>query len=334
MDKKVSLQDVARVADVSPATVSRVINGTVKVKPQKKQRVLDVIARLGYSPSRVARRLRSKHATSQLVGLIVPDLQNPFFSGIARAVEDIAYEHSYAVMVCNSDENEGKEKFYLDILASEQVSGLIIAPTRYNHEHIQQLVEDNFPVVIIDRKIENIDADIVVSSSKQGALIAVEQLIQKGHKRIGIINSLQSLYTTQERLAGYQEAHYKNKLPVSDELLRWGNSKQESGAAETRALLSLDNPPTAIFSTNNLMTLGVYEAINRSGKKIPGDIAVIGFDDMPWSSALNPSLTAVSQPFYEMGEKAFQLILDRTKSPSKETKEYKLDTELIIRNSC
>jgi len=334
MDKKVSLQDVARVADVSPATVSRVINGTVKVKPQKKQRVLDVIARLGYSPSRVARRLRSKHATSQLVGLIVPDLQNPFFSGIARAVEDIAYEHSYAVMVCNSDENEEKEKFYLDILASEQVSGLIIAPTPYNHKHIRKLIDEEFPVVVVDRKIDNLNADIVVCNSKQGAFNAVQKLIDKGHSQIAIINSLQNLYTTKERLAGYEEAHYKNKIPLNNNFIRWGDSKQESGIRETRELLAMDTPPTAIFSANNLMTLGIYEEIYRQNKKIPDDVAVIGFDDMPWSSAMFPALTAVSQPYYEIGEKAIELILERAEKPGKKTRNYILNTKLIERNSC
>jgi len=334
MDKKVSLQDVARVADVSPATVSRVINGTVKVKTQKKQRVLDVINRLGYTPSRVARRLRSKHTTSQLVGIIVPDLHNPFFSGIARAVEDIAYEHSYAVMVCNSDEDEEKEKFYLDILASEQVSGLIIAPTPYNHKRIRKLIEDELPVVVIDRKIENIDADIVISNSKQGSFNAVQKLINKGHTKIAIINSLQKLYTTRERLAGYKEAHHKNKIPLNKNFIRWGDSKQASGARETKKLLSLDNPPTAIFSANNLMTLGIYEEVYRQGKKIPKDVAVIGFDDMPWSSAMYPALTAVSQPYYEIGEKAIELILERAEEPGKKTRSYILNTKLIERNSC
>ncbi len=201
MEKKdnYTVEDVAKLAKVSTATVSRVFNKSAKVNEKTSQRVLEAAKELNYRPSRVAQRLRGKRKYSMIIGLIVTDLENPFFSEIARGVEDVAYKNKNAVMVCNSNEEEEKERFYLQTLLAEQVSGFIVVPTPYNNELIEKIVEDGFPVVCVDRKTNIRNIDTVRVNNREGAYRAVERLIKLGHKRIAIINGLKQLSTTTER---------------------------------------------------------------------------------------------------------------------------------------
>lgn len=333
-NNKPTVEDVANLADVSTATVSRVFNKTAKVNEKTSDRVLKAARKLNYQPSRVAQRLRGKRKHSMVIGLIVSDLENPFFSEIARGVEEVAFKNQNAVMVCNSNEDEEKEKFYLETLVAEQVSGFIIVPTPYNTDLIERIVEDNFPVVCVDRKFNINNVDSVTVNNKKGAYMAVEQLIKLGHRRIAVINGLKELYTTKERFAGYKEALEDYDLPLIDELILYGDSRERSGVECTRKFLELKNRPTAIFSTNNLMTLGCLEELNSQGINIPEDIALIGFDDMPWSKALNPPLTAIRQPGHELGVSAAELLLKSLSNPLRNTVDVVLNPELVIRESC
>lgn len=333
-NKSITVDDVAEEANVSKATVSRVFNKTAKVSKRTEERVLEAAKKLNYHPSRVARRLKINPSQSLVIGLIITDLQNPFFSEIARGVEDIAYGNESALMVCNSDENPKKERFYIETLLSEQVSGLIIAQTPDNKSHIQELVDKGFPIVAIDRQLSGQQVDTVVINNELGAYMAVKRLIDLGHTRIGIINSLPDLSTTKERFAGYQKALSEAGIPLNKEFVRYGDSYESGGIEQTNRLVELEHPPTALFVTNNLMTLGCLEAMYNKGLRVPGDIALVGFDDMPWAVALNPPLTAVRQPGYELGTTATELLVKRLKDPSRSSSKIVLNPELIIRKSC
>lgn len=335
MDNKTyTVEDVAEEAQVSTATVSRVFSGSAKVNANTTERVLKAAKKLNYRPSRVARRLRVKNTQSMVIGLIVTDLQNPFFSEIARGVEDIAYESKNGVIVCNSDEDPEKESFYLDTLLDEQVAGLIMAPTNGNIGYLRRIVDQNIPVVLIDRLIQDLKVDTVTVDNVGGSYEAVKRLLELGHRRIGIICGIKGVYTTMQRFKGYQKALEEFGLKIDEELVVYRDSKEEGGITGARQLLSLDEPPTAIFTTNNLMTLGCFEEMYRQDVVIPDDIAIIGFDDMSWASALNPPLTAVRQPSYQLGTTATELLVKRLKQPSRPVSNISLRSKLIIRKSC
>jgi LacI family transcriptional regulator/LacI family repressor for deo operon, udp, cdd, tsx, nupC, and nupG len=329
-----SLTDVAKRAQVSIATVSRVINDSDKVVPETRELVRQAMAELGFKPNRVARRLRQRSGKRHLLGLIIPDIQNPFFAELARGVEDVAYANKFAVMLCNSDEDLRKEQFYLDVLQSESVDGLILPPINERDPVVLRLVESGIPVVTVDRSLAHRAMDKVEVDNRRGAFEAVEHLIKLGHRRIGLIAGRMNVSTSRERRLGYEDAMAAHKLPVSAEYIRGGDFKQASGRAMADELLDLPAPPTALFVLNNLMTVGALEAIHRRKLKIPRDIALIGFDDLPWAEALDPPLTVVRQPAYEVGQAAAELLLKRLEEPKRAETHLKLLPKLVLRSSC
>ncbi len=329
-----SVEDVAQMAKVSTATVSRVLNKSANVRRATAERVLEAAKKLDYRPDRVARRMRVKTTDSLIIGLVITDIGNPFFSDLSRGVEDVAHRFKNAVMISNTDENPEKEKFYIDSMIAERVSGLIIAPTTGNIKYIQKLSENGFPMVCVDRKPQSLDIDSVLINNEKGAYAAVKRLLELGHKRIGIINGIKGLSTTNERYSGYKKAIKEANVPLAQELVVFENYKESGGQRGMHAFLSLEEPPTAVFATNNLMTLGCIEEIHRQKLTIPDDIALIGFDDMSWSLALNPPLTAVKQPGYELGVNAAELLIKRLNNPGYNTTNIVLNPELIVRESC
>jgi LacI family transcriptional regulator/LacI family repressor for deo operon, udp, cdd, tsx, nupC, and nupG len=329
-----SLTDVARHAKVSIATVSRVINNSDKVVPETCALVHKAMAELGFKPNRVARRLRQKGGFRHLLGLIIPDIQNPFFAEMARGVEDVAYANKFAVMLCNSDEDLKKEEFYIDVLQSESVDGIILPPISERDPVVLKLIESGVPVVTVDRSLTHRAMDKVEVDNRRGAFEAVDHLIKLGHRRIGLIAGRLNVSTSRERRLGYDDAMAAHKLPVAPEYIRGGDFKQASGLAMAEELLALPSPPTALFVLNNLMTVGALEAIHRRKLRIPKDIAVIGFDDLPWAEALDPPLTVVRQPAYEVGQAAAELLLKRLEDPKRAETHLKLLPKLVLRSSC
>ncbi len=330
-----TLQDVAREAGVSSATVSRVLNGSDKVHPRTRQLVMETIERLGYRRSRVARRLRVRGGRSHILGLVIPDIQNPFFSDVARGVEDYAYTHEYAVILCSSDEDPRKQAFYLNTMRAESVDGIILPPIPGENSVIDELIEKHrLPIVCLDRQLPLTPVDTIVVDNRRSAFEAVERLLRLGHRRIGIITGLPILTTSQERLEGYTKALSEYQVPVDPALIREGDSKYGSGRKETETLLDLPDPPTALFVCNNLMTLGALEALHLRGLQIPRDFSIIGFDDMPWAASLNPPLTAVRQPGHAIGRYAAELLLKRIADPERPSSLVVLQPKLIVRQSC
>ena len=327
------MNDVAKRAGVSIATVSRVLNNSSNVNEATRVKILKAIKDLKYQPSRVAKRLRSKSMSGNLLGVLIPDIDNPFYVDVLRGIEDVAYKNNYAIIMCNFGQDEKKEKLYLEILQSEAIDGLIAAPAREDDPQLKKMVKEGLPVVCVDRGLTDIDVDVVLVDNEKGAFGAVDHLIKSGYSRIAYIAGLPTIPSSRYREKGYREALIANGLAVDEQLVRYGNSKHESGVELCDELLSLPNPPDAVFTGNNLITLGALETIHRKGLKIPQDIAIIGFDDMYWSNSLNPPLTAVRQPAIEIGKRAGELLIQRINDPERPTIQMMLSAELMKRSS-
>ncbi len=324
------IKDVAQKAGVSVATVSRVINHNPNVKTHLKERVLRAIEEIGYQPSGIARSMRNQ--SLPVVGLIISDIQNPFFTSMVRAVEDTALENGYTVLLCNSDEDPKKEQLYIDVMARERVAGIIIVPS--HSECCPGLKKLNIPIVVVDRKLRDMQCDAVLLDNVSGSKQATEYLINLGHRRIGLVAAPTNISVGADRLLGYQKALREHGIPEDKSLIEIGNFKETGGYQAAMNLLELELRPTAIFSVNNLMTMGTLKAINEKGLRIPDDISVIGFDDMPWLTLITPPLTAVRQPVYKMGAEAAKLLFERMNSDiGKSPARIILKPELIIRGS-
>jgi len=332
--KIVKLRTVAEKAGVSIATVSRVINAHPDVKANTRLAVQNAIRVTGYRPNRVAQRLRSTTKSRKLIGLLIPDIENPFYVDIIRGIEDVAYQHGSAVVIGNFSQDQKREKMYIDLLKSEFVDGFIVAPTSSNDKYVEELIKEGWAVVCIDRGLTKTDADTVKSDNETGAYRATEHLIKLGHKRIAFISGDPSIQTTLERIQGYKTAMKKYGIEISPELIKGIHSDFASGKEITAELLALPQRPTAIFTGNNLLTLGCLETLHQQKISIPSDIALVGFDDMYWANSLNPALTAVRQQGKEIGKSAIKLLYERIEDIDKVTVNYNIKTELIVRKSC
>lgn len=327
------LQEVADRAKVSIATVSRVLNKSDKVVPETRAVVEQALRELDYRPSRVARRLRMKDGRAHLVGLIIPDIQNPFYAEIARGVEDAAYAAQYALILCNSDENIEKERFYLEVMRAESVDGIVLPPFDDTDLAVVEMVKTGLPIVCVDRSLARVTTDLVEVDNYLGAREAVEHLLDKGHRQIGLIEGRTQVSTSRERRRGYLDALAARDITPRKELMRAGDFKQESGRVLAQELFALRKPPTALFVCNNLMTVGALAGLHQRGLRVPQDAAVVGFDDLPWAEALDPPPTVVRQPAYDVGRQAMELLLRRIMEPGRPPVTVRLRPELVIRRS-
>jgi LacI family transcriptional regulator/LacI family repressor for deo operon, udp, cdd, tsx, nupC, and nupG len=269
-----------------------------------------------------------------MIGLVIPDIENPFFADMTRGAEEVLSAQDYTVILSNVDENAEKQKNAIDTLLTEHVDGIIVPPTQNGDADVERLLEDGIPVVCADRRPHDVRVDTIESDNQYGAYQAVEHLIQLGHRRIGFIGSTPGISTTEDRLRGYEEAHADYDIDLDPELLREGDSRMDSGRRLTDEFLDLSHPPTALFTTNNLLTLGALVAIHDRHLGIPKDIALVGYDDMPWALALNPPITVVDQAGYEMGRRAAEMLLQRIAEPNRSPSRVQLQPKLIVRQSC
>ena len=287
-----TMKEVAKLAGVSVATVSRVLNNKPNVSPELRSKVLGTVKELNYQRNRVARSLRAQR--SKIIGLIISDIQNPFFTSLVRAVEDVAYEHQFAVFLCNSDEDVEKEALYVDLMYAEKVAGVVISPTCETDNPCRKLIEVNIPVVAVDRRMLDLETDTVVIDNVGAAFDLVSHLISDGHRRIAAVVGIPTATTGRERREGYLRALKAHGLPVLPHLVRTGLPKEEFGYQSTGELFDLSEPPTALFTGNNLLTVGALRAIHERGLRIPDDIALAAFDELDWMSLIEPNLTVVA----------------------------------------
>jgi DNA-binding LacI/PurR family transcriptional regulator len=330
--KNPTIQNVAQLAEVSTATVSRVMSDPEVVSEETRRRVEEAIRTLNYQPNRTARNLRK--STTSKIGVVISDIQNPFFGSVVRGIERKINEKDYILILGNSDEDPIREKKLITMLLEEGVAGILFVPTCTDCESYDDLFNSGTPFVVIDRKIKQTDVDMVNVDGYQGSCSAVEYLINNGHTRIAFIGGLSHLSVMQERENGYLDTLKQHALAAPEGYLRRGNNRQDGGYQAMKELLSNNPPPTAVLIANNMMTLGGLKAIHESGVKIPEQISLIGFDDMDWAESLQPPLSVVAQPAYEMGEKAAAVLLERIREPEKPARQILLNTELIIRTSC
>lgn len=312
------------------ATVSYVINGTKPVAPETAARVRRAMEELDYHPDASAQSLRTR--TTHVIGVVVSDIANPFFATLVRGAEDCARQHGYSLLICNTGEDLENERIYLSLLSRRRVDGLLLAPTGKNDELIGRLIDRGMNIVFIDRTPPHLQAPAVLSQNEAGAYQATCHLIERGHRRIGIVLGLPDVSTTAERLRGYRRALAHYGLELDEDLLVYGRS-QVAGAREAcLALLSRPNPPTAIFATNNLMTIGAMQAIRKLSLRCPGEVSVVGFDDFEWAEAFDPPLTTVAQDPYGIGQQAVGLLLGLL-SGDRKPEQVRLPVELRVRGS-
>ncbi|GCE09001.1 LacI family DNA-binding transcriptional regulator [Dictyobacter aurantiacus] len=324
-----SIKEVAEVAGVSTATVSRVLSNGQHVRPEVRQRVMEAVEKLGYRPNLVARSLRSQQ--SNTIGLIVSDIRNPFFTSISRAVEDIAYAQGLTVLLCNTDEDVNKEAIYLQLMRDTNVAGIIFSPTRQTAASLSQQRFD-FPIVMVDRTAPDFAADAVLLDNVEAAYRLTTHLLNNGFGRIGAIFGETSL-TGLERRQGYEQALRQHNLPVVPEYIRHTQPRVESGKAAATALLRLPQPPDALLTSNSLTLEGALQAIRESNLSMPADIALAGFDETSWTVLVQPPITIISQPTYEIGKTAAELLIQRIIDPSRSSRQVMLRGQLHVRGS-
>ncbi len=328
-----TISDVAKRAGVSPVTVSRVINNAGNVSAATQERVRQAIQELGYVPSGVARSLRSRQTLT--LGLILPDITNSFWTTVARGVEDAAQSRGYSILLCNTDENPVKQRRYLEVVASQRVDGVIIAPYDSNADNLSLLRTRQIPTVVVDRHLEGWDVDTVHGDSVSGARALVQHLIDLGRRRIAIITGPVNTSTARDRVTGYHLALAAAGIPDDPQLVKFGEFRLASGERLTNKLLDLDDRPVAIFAGNNAIAVGAIEAILKRGLRIPQDIALVTFDDLANASRLFPFLTVAVQPVYEIGANAAQLLLSRLDAETYlQPRHVVLPARLIVRHSC
>lgn len=313
---------------MSVATVSRALNQHKSVNPEYSSRVHEAAAKLGYRPNGIARSLRRR--SSDVLALVIGDIANPFFTAIARGVEDVAQQNGFSVILCNADEDSAKEATYLGVAEQEQVAGVVLSPHAAGAD-VSRLRAAGIPLVVIDRPLqENVDS--VMVRSREGAKAATEHLINEGWKRLACITGPEDAETALQRRDGYLSAVQSHG--GLDELVVHAAFRHHGGAEAAAALLDAVNPPDALFIANSQMTLGVLDELKRRKLRVGYDIGVITFDDAPWAPFVNPPMSVVAQPAYDIGAQAAQLLTERIRGVAPtQSRKIVLSTTLIIRDS-
>lgn len=313
-------------------TVSRVINDRGGVSQATRARVGEAIAELGFVPNALARSLRFRQ--TKTIALIITDITNPFFTTVARGVEDAASEQGFNVILCNTDESEAKERDYVTMLIQKRVDGVLVVPARCSAESISLLQHHSIPTVVLDRRVPGVQTDVVIGDSEQGAFDLTRVLLEQGHRRIAVLSGPESVSTAVDRVSGCRRAMFEAGCSDGDLLVLHDEFSQEGGYRMAVDVLKNVPRPTAVFAGNNFIAIGTYEALRGTGIKVPDDISLVAFDDLPLPLAMDPFLTVATQPAYDMGHRAMELLLDRlvgTAPP--EPREVMFPVDLVVRRS-
>ncbi|GAA2646063.1 MULTISPECIES: LacI family DNA-binding transcriptional regulator [Nonomuraea] len=324
------IKDVAAHAGVSVATVSRVLNDNPSVTEETRDRVYAAMKELRYVPNAVARSLRTE--ATRTLGLIIGDILNPFFTELARGVEDEARQAGYTVIIGNADERAEEQDHYVRTLVEQRVDGLLICPTAEVTPLVEELVRTGRPLVFLDRTISGLDVPSVRADGATAIAELVAHLKSRGHRRIAFASGPATLSTGRERTEAFAAAMAEAGLDLRAEYMAAGDFREGSGRAITARLLDLPEPPEVIFFGDNLMTLGGLDEIRARGLSIPGDVAVASFDDVTWFVHVDPPITAIAQPTAEMGRTAVRLLLQGVAGRSGQS--VVLPAELVVRRSC
>ena len=329
-----TMKDIADRAGVSITTVSHVVNGTRFVSEKIRERVIDVMDELGYQPNVLARGLR--RGESSTIGLIVPDVTNPYFAEIARSVEDACAERGYGVILCNSDGRPERQRQAVEVLASNRVAGLILVNVGMTEREAAMFEGLSIPMVMLDREIPGFAADSIQIDNARGGRQATEYLLSLGHRKIACLAGPSEVSPSGDRVDGFREALQNAGIEPDQELILTGDFTPEGGHICARQLMAMGpDMPTALFACNDLMAFGAITAFAEKGVRVPGDISVVGFDDIRLASYFNPALSTVAQPRHAMGQRAVKILLDRLGKTcqAQAASHVLLKTELRVRMS-
>lgn len=328
-----TIRDVAERAGVAPITVSRVINRSGYVSPETRARVEAAVAELQYVPNTLARSLRFKK--THTLALVLTDITNPFWTTVARGVEDAASQAGFNVILCNTDENEKKQAEYLRVLLQKRVDGFLLVPTGDAAGPIVAIQKQGIPVVVLDRLVPGVEVDVVRGDSEGAAYQLVRLLIDLGHRRIAMLSGPRGVSTAAQRVAGYWRALNDCGIACEPELVLWGEYTQASGYEMMQRVVALTPRPTAVFAANNFIAVGALRALREAGLWAPDDLSLVSFDDIPPGLVIEPFLTVAAQPAYAMGQRGTELLLARLSGQAAaQAQEIILPTEIIVRRSC
>jgi LacI family transcriptional regulator len=303
-----SIKDVAELAGVSVASVSRVLNTSRPVASDTRERVVAAARQLNYSIDQRARAIRLK--TSGTLGLIVADVGNPFTAQVIRTIEAVTYRNGRDLFLCNSDEDEDRERLHCQAMAAQRIGGVIVLPVSFGGAALTPLLGNGIPVVCLDRTVDDFALDAVLVNNDAGGTLAAVALYDAGHRCIGVIGASRTT-PGRDRVAGFRRTLLERGVVLDDDLLREGNYKEDSSYEETLALLSRERRPTALFVVNHPMTIGALRAIRDLGLRVPRDVSVLAFDDPTWAPFLDPPLSAVRQPTDQLGTNAAEMLIER-----------------------
>ena len=338
--QKPTIKDIAKLAKVSPTAVSMALNDRPRISPETRKRILRIAKELHYQPNFVAQSLVMKR--SHTLGVIITNIMNPFYPELAKGIKDKALELGYTIILCSTNYDLKLERYYINVLQSKGVDGIILSSVEVNDPNIKPLIEEGFPFILVNRRIHNrfLDrkVDYIVLDNVAGGYMAMEHLYKLGHRRIGIITGDLNVSTAVERTEGAKKLLKKYGLKLSPNLMVESQFSKESGYSATKKFLFMKPRPTAVFAENDYIALGVREAILEAGLRIPEDMALVGFDDIATTALKGIEITTVSQKKYDMGSLAVKILIDKIRSGTppmvKMVNQTILEPELIIRSSC
>jgi LacI family transcriptional regulator len=325
-----TIYDVARLAGVSTATVSRSLNGTGQIAPGTRAAIDAAVEQLGYRPNTIARSLVTK--STQTIALLLPDITNPFYAALVSGIQQRALEAGYTMLLCTTEGDPEREEQYLSVLRAKQVDGALVDGLVLPPDRVARFVADGFPIVCLDRDVDSASVPLVQVDNRLGAKLATEHLLSLGHTRVAHVAGAPELGISEQRVAGYREALAEAGIEPDPALVAVGSFTVEGGYEAAKSLLA-DGPPTAVFAANDLSAIGVLNAIAESGRRVPADVSVVGFDDLHLSAYTTPPLTTIHQPALEIAERAMQLLLDLSNGRKVRRLRHVLEPALVVRGS-
>jgi DNA-binding LacI/PurR family transcriptional regulator len=328
-----NMKEIAKIAGVSLGTVSHVLNGSAAVREPLRKRVMDAVDALGYQPSQLARGLRRDK--TNMIGMIIPDVTNPFFPAVVRGAEDVAFENGYRLVLCNTDNDHAKEIAHLNELRTYLPSGLIVIPSNFSDltAQAESYRRSGTAVVCVDRLPKDWNGDTVTANNEHGAYEATNYILRQGHRQLAIITGPRHLTNAQDRLKGFRRALHEKKISIAPEYVQETTFDQHGGHAKTMLLLRMIPRPTVIFAGNDMIAFGALLAFREAGLHCPEDISLIGFDNLDLAEMTSPPLSSVSQPGYQMGSTAARMLIDRVRGDHGPAKHVVIETALKIRDS-
>ena len=334
--QRITMSDVASEAGVSLMTVSRVVNNKGEIRPETRQRVQEVIERLGYRPSGIARSLAG--GQTYTIGLVVPDIANPYFSGIAHGVASVANVEGFGVLLCDCEEDTSLELTMLDVLEEKRVDGVIVAAPRTRTEELLPILSRHQNVVVVNRLFEDVVDTVargyVLNNDKNGGYTITRHFLERGHQKIGFLAGPASSYGSRRRMVGYRAALEESGLELDSEIVRYCVPTVDGGNQATTQLIQEHPEITALFCFNDLVAIGALQSCNQLGISIPDQLAVIGYDNIPMASWVTPTLTTCKVNFEDMGKAATRLLINQINDCSDDCNNLVLEPQLIIRDSA